>query len=976
MKRILQIMLVMIMSWGASAQGVVIGRVTSQSGESIPGVNVLLKGTTDGTITDTNGNYRLTTSDGVLVFSFIGFKTQEVAIGGRSVVDVVMEEDVTTLEQVVVVGYGTQKKKDITSSVALVDESALKDRPMVSAAEALQGKAAGVQVVQNSGEPGTGLSIRVRGSTSIEAGNEPLYVVDGIQMTDIRGLNPSDISSISVLKDASSASIYGARAANGVVLITTKRGKSSAAPVVRFDSYLGFSKLRKTIDVLNTEQYKDLMAEIPSVGALDPSITNYTDWNEEVFGTGVVQNYQLSFSGGTEKTQYLLSGAYLKNEGMVAPAVFDRYSIRLNLDNQIKDWLKLGTNINFMRIKTEDTPDNLSSGRGGVIMSTLNTPPFLNVYKNDGSGQFDPNPFQPSWENPRAYMDGADQRDLETRLYGNVNLDIKLHQNLSFRSNLGVDLGYNQEDYYVDPFRTNYGRQEHGSGYANRYIYYSWIAENILTYSKTFNDHSVSVLGGTSTQHRVNDFSSISGSDFPNDVSVKTLNAANIESGYTTADEWKLVSFFGRVNYDYKGKYILAATIRRDGSSKLANPWGTMPSFSAGWRISSERFMENVKAINDLKLRFGWGRTGNQEGIPSYIKYGLVGYTRKEVTNPRSGPATYQMTMGNPDLKWETTDQSNIGIDVSFLDSRLNVNLDAYIKKTNDLIINVQLPQSVGLPNILTNAGDMENKGIELNISSVNIDKEITWTTDFNISLNRNKVTSINENLSSVYYYGRVYSNNQDVVIVKPGLALGTFYGYVADGVDSETGDLIYRDLDNNGLINADDRTVIGSGQPDFFYGFTNDLTYKRWRLNVFFQGSQGNDIYNATRVDLEGMFDSKNQSTVVLNRWTPSNTNTDIPRAGNIENVNNSTRFIENGSYLRLKAITLAYDLNPAMLERVGIRKFSVYTTGQNLLTFTNYSGFDPEVNAFGQSSTVLGVDYGTYPQARTIIFGINMEF
>ena len=386
--------------------------------------------------------------------------------------------------------------------------------------------------------------------------------------------------------------------------------------------------------------------------------------------------------------------------------------------------------------------------------------------------------------------------------------------------------------------------------------------------------------------------------------------------------------------------------------------------------------MESVSIIDDLKLRAGWGRTGNQNGIPNYIKYGLTGYTRREVTNPRSGPATYQITLGNKDLRWETTDQTNIGIDLSLLDSKINVTLDAYKKKTSDLLINVQLPQSIGLPNILTNAGDMENKGVELNLSTVNIDKTVTWTTDFNISFNRNEVTAINKNLSSVYYFGRVYSNNQDVVLVKPGFALGTFYGYISDGVNPETGDIVYRDRDNNGIINADDRTIIGNAQPDFVYGLTNTIGYERWSLNVFFQGSQGNDIYNATRVDLEGMFDSKNQSTAVLNRWTPTNTITDIPRAGNIDNVNNSSRFVEDGSYLRLKSITLSYNVNTDLLNKIGIQKLSIYGTGQNLLTFTKYSGFDPEVNAFGQSATVLGVDYGTYPQARTIIFGLNMEF
>jgi TonB-linked SusC/RagA family outer membrane protein len=970
-------MLVMLCSLSALAQdGAVTGKVTDQSGTGLPGVNVVLKGTTIGAITDADGMYRVTaTADGTLVFSFIGYATQEVTIGGRTSLDVLMAEDATTLEQIVVIGYGTQRKKDLTTAVAVVDESAIADRPMISAGEALQGKAAGVQVVQNSGKPGAPISIRIRGAASIESGNEPLYVVDGVQTTNISGINPSDIASMSVLKDAASSSIYGARATNGVVIITTKRGRSNT-PTVRFDTYVGFSQIRKTLDVLNTEQYKDLMDEVPAVGAVDPSITNYTDWNKEVFGTGVVQNYQLSFSGGSETSQYMVSGNYLKNNGIVDPAVFDRYSVRVNLDNQLKKWFKIGTNINFLHLVTKNTPDNLSSGRGGVFMSTLNTPPFLNMYKSDGSGQFDPNPFQAAWENPGAYMYGPDQQDTENRLFGNLNSEITLLPKLLFKTNLGIDLSMKKEDYYLDPFRTNQGRQEHGTGYANRNIFQTWILENLLDYSKSFGSHNFNILAGSSLQGGASDYSYISGSDFPEDTNVKTLNAANTQTGGTSYSDWNLVSFLARLTYDYKSKYLLTASLRRDGSSKLANPWGTMPSLSAGWRISEETFMSDVSFINDLKIRYSYGISGNQEGIADYAKFGLTSYQRRPVTTPRTGPASTQATFGNKDLKWETITQNNIGIDVVAFNSRVTVTFDAYIKKTDDLIIPVALPQTTGLPIIMTNAGDMENKGIELNISSVNVDKAVTWTSDFNIAFNRNKVTRINENLSSNYQFGRIYSNNQESVILKPGLALGTYYGYISDGVDPATGDIMYRDIDDNGIINPDDRTVIGNGQPDFIYGLTNNLSYKRWKLNVFFQGSQGNDIFNATRVDLEGMFDSKNQSTVVLNRWTPDNQITDIPRAGNIQNVNNSTRFVEDGSYLRLKVVTLSYDLNPDFLQKLGIKRFSVYGTGQNLLTFTNYSGFDPEVNAFNNSATVLGVDYGTYPQARTIIFGINMEF
>lgn len=974
---LLSFLFLMISSSLWAQTGTVTGKVTGPDGSGIPGVSIVVKGTTNGVITDSDGMYSIQATEGILVFTFIGYKAVEVSIDNRTSVDVKMEEDLTALDEVVVVGYGTQRKKDITTAVVTVAGEELDNRPIVNITEGLQGKATGVQVTQNSGKPGNPVSIRIRGSTSIEAGNEPLYVVDGIQMEDIRGINPSDIATFSILKDAASAAIYGARAANGVVLITTKRGLISE-PKVRFDTYVGVSNIRKTIDVLNTQQYEELMLET-GVGAIPDNTTN-TDWSDLVFGTGLVQNYNLGISGGNESMQYLLSGGYLKNEGMVEPAVFDRYSLRLNLDNKIKDWLKVGTNLNFIRIKTEDTPDNLSSGRGGVIMSTLNSPPFLKPYEDDGSGQFDNNPFQPSWENPYAYMYGTDQEVIENRLYGNVNLDARIIGDLSYKGNFGFDLGNTLSASYLDPFRTSAGRNVHGSGYANRYNYNSWIAENMLSYVTTLaNNHNINLIIGSTVQKRRNDYSSVSGTNFPSNTNVRTVNAANDVTGFSDASDTRLTSLFGRLTYDYKGKYLFTSSVRRDGSSKLAKPYRTMPAFSAGWRISSESFMESVETVNDLKIRVGWGRTGNQNGLPAYAKNGLVGYTKvPQPPDPAdfNGPATSQISFANPGLKWETTDQTNFGIDVALLDSRLAITFDAYIKKTSDLIFSVPLPQTLSLPTILTNAGAMENKGIEVDIKTVNLEKnELQWTTDFNISFNRNKVTDV-QIIESVPL-GIIYSNNQPAILIKKGYSLGTFYGYVSEGVDPDTGDIRYKDVNGNGVFDSDgDRTVIGNAQPDFIFGLTNNLSYKRWSLNIFFQGSVGNDVYNATRIDLEGMFDSKNQSTRVLDRWTPTNTNTDIPRAGNLANVRNSSRFVENGSYVRLKAITLSYDFNPEWINRVGINKLSLYATGQNLLTFTDYSGFDPEVNAFGQSAAELGIDYGTYPQQRTLIFGLNLEF
>ncbi len=974
MKRLFPCIFLVMLSLTVFAQELrITGRVVDTRNEPLPGVTIQIVGTTRGTITDLNGMYSIDTRQGEeLAFSFIGFIEQVVAPQGRSRIDVVMFEDIRMLDELVVIGYGVQRKKDLTTAVSVVDESAIRNRPLASVVEALQGKAAGVQVVQPSGEPGSDLFVRVRGATSVIAGNEPLYVVDGVPTTNIRGLNPNDIASITVLKDASAAAIYGARAANGVVLITTQRGEEGES-IIRYNSFIGMSDLRRPIEVLTTKQYRDLINEILP-GTLNPAQTDFTDWNEIVFGTGTNQSHQFSFEGGTERMRHFISAAYLSDHGIVSPARFDRYSVRLNLDHEPREWLKLGTSINVLNLRTQDTPDNLSAGRGGVIMSTLNTPPFLQIYNEDGSGQFDPNPFQPSWENPVAYMEGPDQLVVDNNLFGNVFAEATIIPGLTLGTRVGVEASSHQMDYYLDPFRTNFGRHNNGLGRSYKRNSSTLLWENTSTYTRTFGAHNFSGLIGSSIQRYKSNNSFLEGRDFPEDVSVTTLNSANIITGSTWVDEWALASFFGRVAYNLHNKYYVSASIRRDGSSKLAHRWGTMPSFSLGWRISAEPFMQTFDFIDNLMIRGGWGRNGNQEGISNYARFGLINYFRRPATNPMSGPAAVQVTYGNPDLRWETTDQTNIGFDLAMFNNRVSVNADAYYKRTNDVLLNVQLSSTLPITTIQTNAGSIENKGIELNVNTVNVDRAWRWDTDFNIAANRNKVLSLD--YTSVYYFGRIYSNNQDVAIVRAGLPLGSFFGYVSEGVDPETGNMIYSDINNNGIFDPGDRTVIGSGQPDFFFGITNSFSYGRFDLNVFFQGSYGNEIFNATRIDLEGMFDSKNQSVAVLNRWTQPGDITDIPRSRNMFNVHNSSRFIEDGSYIRLKSITLSYkvlDNNPRFRE---IKNLSVFVTGRNLLTFTNYSGFDPEVNAFGNSAVELGIDYGTYPQSRTVIFGINVEF
>ena len=953
------------------------GKVTDAGGQGLPGVTVLIKGTATGTTTDINGNYSLNVENGkTLVFSFMGFVSQEIIFSGQGVINITLAEDSKLLDEVVVVGYGVQRKKDITTAVAVVDDKALKDRPIVTVAQALQGKAAGVQVTQPSGKPGSGLAVRVRGATSVLAGNEPAYIVDGIRTTDINGLNPNDIESMTILKDASAAAIYGAAAANGVVLITTKRG-SADKPVISFNTYFGFSTLRKNIDVLNTRQYRDLMNDIGI--AYDPTWTRFGDWTDETFGTGYQQSYQASFSGGNEKSRYFVSGGYLTEQGMVKPARFDRYTFRMNLDNEIRSWFKLKTSLSAWTIDSKDTPDNASSGRGGVIMSALNTPPFLNVYKQDGSGWFDPNPFQPSWENPVAYMQGPDQLTRDNKVLGTVEAEINLAKGLKFRSSAGADITSHRWDYYLDPLRTNYGRQNNGIGQSDNSNHMVIQIENLFDYTVKTGEHTISALVGNTLIKYEGRGTYIEGKDFPEDTNVKDLWAANqISTGGTWHNANSSVSFFGRLNYDFGGRYYATFSFRRDGSSKLVNKWRTMPGVSAGYRLSSAPFMQKFTFIDDLKIRGGYGVTGNFQGLSDQAAFALWSYYRRDPTDPLSGPGIYQLSYGNPDLKWETTRQTNLGLDLTMFDGKVLFTFDAYHKQTVDVLLNVQLTSSLPVSSILTNAGEIINKGLEFSLNTVNIDnRELNWTTEFNLSFNKNEVANLK--YTPVYYFGSIYSNNEFASRVKVGDPLGTFYGYVSEGVNPETGDIMYKDVNNNGIFDPGDRTVIGYGMPKVTFGFTNNLVYKDFSLNLFFQGSYGNDIFNATRIDLEGMFDSKNQSVAVLDRWTPENPNTDIPRAvggGNVDNVRNSTRFIEDGSYLRLKSATLSYNVLKNNAKVSFVKNLAIYVTAQNLFTITNYSGFDPEVNAYGNSAVEVGIDYGTYPQSRTFVFGVNVEF
>lgn len=956
--------------------------ISGEDNLPLPGVNVVVKGTAIGTTTDFDGQFSFAApAKSTLVISYIGYKPQELVADAAKSMRIVLHEDSEVLDEVVVVGYGTVKKKDVTTSVATVSTKDMDQRPLLSAASAIQGKAAGVNVIQPNGEPGSGMVVRVRGNSSINASNDPLYVVDGVPMSEINFLSPNDIESMQILKDASSAAIYGSRASNGVVLITTKAGAKGDTKI-SFSAHVGITDVAKQMESLNVSQYKDLMDEIGLVN-LPEGLTDQTDWFKETYRTGVTQNYQLSFSNGNDKMKYYVSGGYTKEDGVIKVAFYERYNMRVNLENQIRSWLKFNTNLAYSDYSSNGIISGQGANRAGVVLSVINTPTYAPIWDPNNPGQYNNNFYGANVTHPVENMSRSeDNKTNNNRLIGSVSGEITFLPELKLKTTTSIDRVYYKKTDFLDPKKTEYGRSQYGSASDERSLSTVLVFDNILTYDKTFGKHNLSVMGGTSgtTSKWSRTYQTVS--HFLNSE-IKTLNAGNkvSQGNGTSAADWSIMSYLGRVAYNFDSKYLVTANFRSDGSSKLApgKRWGYFPSFSAAWRISSEEFMKDIAWIDDLKLRGGWGQTGNQSGISDYAYLQRYKITRQNWWETGKENATVILSpanMKNQDLTWETTTQSNIGIDLSMFNSRLTLNADAYYKYTTDLLMDVPLPSTSSVEFITRNEGEMVNKGIEFAISSKNLVKKLKWDTDFNISFNRNKVKKFS--LQDVYYFAQTSeSTSENVVRMTPGQPLGMFWGYINEGVDPETGNLVYRDLDENGKITSSDKTYIGDPNPDFTFGLTNNLSYKGFNLNIFLQGSVGNDIYNASRMETEGMYDSKNQSTEVLNRWRIPGQITDMPRAvATTDNLKASSRFIEDGSFLRMKTVTLSYNFTGSLLKKWNISRLQPYFTAQNLFTITGYSGFDPEVNQWGGSATIQGIDWGTYPQVRSYVFGVNVEF
>ncbi|WP_460956732.1 SusC/RagA family TonB-linked outer membrane protein [Spirosoma litoris] len=982
------------------------GRVTSaQDGQTLPGVNIVVKGTTNGVSTDANGNYSIVvpTGNATLVLTSIGLNTQEVAVGNRSVVNVVMQEALNELSQVVVTGYNTTQRKDITGSITSISPEKFKDIPVMSFDQALQGQAAGVQVTQSSGTPGGGISVRVRGNTSISASNRPLYIVDGVQVQNgslttgyggqndnaLALLNPNDIESIQVLKDASAKAIYGSRAANGVVLITTKRGKANQKTTITADVQRGLTEIVKRPSLLNSTQLLELQREAVINAGQDPDklglIKGVTDgvntnWLDMILRKGVYQQYQVSAQGGNERTRFYVSGNYRDEEGVLLNNRFTRLSGTMTLDHNATAKLSFGTNITVSRaLNKRVLGDNALNG---VYSGATRSLPYYSPYNEQGLlyGPTDANyPGFPNF-NPVAEAVLPRQNVLTTKMLGGAYVQYEFLPNLRFRSKASIDYNSVIEDIYdptgtaVGGYDTSVGQQ--GYGEYNTSLAATFTSTNTLTYNTLINEkHRISALGGVEIIKRTNRSGSTIGKYFPSNDFTYITSAGVVNAGSSALVYSGLFSGFGEVKYDYKEKYLVTATGRYDGSSRFGpnRQFGFFPSGSVAWRISEEEFLSNTSFLNDLKLRASYGFTGNEQ-IGNFLFLGTWAATTYSGSSGL-GPST----LANPNLQWERTREANLGIDASFFNGRLSTTIDVYDNLTDKLLFNQPIPLTSGFGAVQGNIGKISNRGIELTINTVNINSNgLRWSTDLNLSRNENKVLELAT--TEPIYAGYQASGATATNVVLPGQPLGTFWGLKFLGVDPATGNAIYDDKNGDGRITPDDAQVIGNAQPKLFGGFTNRLSYKGFDLSIFFQFSYGNHVMNLTKQTSvnTGASLNFNQSTDALKRWQKEGDITSVPRYIYENTYNNylSSRFVEDGSYVRLKNITLGYNVPKKWVSKVKLSGIRVFASASNIWTYTKYSGPDPELSTLDGSTTAQGIDFNTLPQVKNTMVGLTATF
>lgn len=994
------------------------GKVTNEVGNPLQGVTVTLKGTTTATTTDAAGMYHIAInqSDAVLVFTTIGYETQELSVGETTIVDVVMRELVSDLDEVVVIGYGTQRRSEITGAIASVSGEEIRKVTAGGFQEALQGKVAGVNITPTSGQPGGALDMNIRGVTTFGNAN-PLFVIDGIPvLTDgssrnfnpLASLNPENIESMQILKDASASAIYGARAANGVVIITTNRGEAGATQV-QFKTTAGFSDVTKFLPLMTSAQYMEYATDayenagrtIP-VSLVEPlkseNLQTNTDWQEEGFKRAASQNYWLSISGGSELSNYSFSLGYLDQDGTLPNSSYERYSARINADFKIGKRVRVGETVELSRSKWTGTFNQASY----TIRQLLQQSPTVPVYDPDAIGGYDGPRLEYSpvgRQNTIGTLALTDSWNADNKVMGNTYIEVDILPGLTNRFTAGGEMIFTNVFDFVPTFQMGERVNAMARLNENNGSNSSYIVENVLTYKKTFNNmHDLTVVAGLSQQKSWIKDIGVAVRDFPNN-DLRTIGASFENRNITGAETgWALRSQLARVNYSYKQRYNLMATVRRDGSSRFGknNRYGVFPSLSGSWILKRERFLENVNAISGLTLRASHGQVGSQ-AIDNFAQYATVEQAVNYVfgVDQSLSPGSAYLSLGNPDLKWEVTTQTNIGVDAGFLDNRLSVVMDYYVKNTDDILLRLPVPTTSGIrrtAGAFVNAGSLQNKGFEFTATYRDRINDFEYSLSGNFATNNNEITSLNAGKPII---AQLNSGKQSALtITQEGGEVGAFYGYIMEGIfqdwdevnghasqsGSAPGDIKYRDLDGNNVINANDQTTIGSPFPDFTYGFNFNFLYKDFDLSIALNGKQGHQLYNLIWSDLNEGEGDNNATTEMLNRWSPDNPDTDIPRAvtGNPgQNTRPSTRFIEDGSFLRIQNVQLGYALTNALKRwNASLR---IYIAANNLATFTNYKGYNPEIGLLtegSRSSLTRGIDFGMYPIPRTFEAGLQLGF
>ncbi|MBP3252278.1 MAG: TonB-dependent receptor [Prevotella sp.] len=965
------------------------GVVKDKTGEAIIGATVKQQGTGVGTVTDFDGNFTLDVpANATLTVSYIGFTPQTVAVGGQSELSIFMSDDTQTLNEVVVIGYGTMRKSDLTGAVGSLSQKDM-EAPVTNIGQALQGKVSGLQVV-DAGKPGDNVSIKIRGLGSIN-NCDPLVVIDGVP-TDLglNSLNMADVERLDVLKDASATAIYGSRGANGVVLITTKKGKEGKS-TLSFAANFSIQNVTNVPDFLNASQYAALSNDMMNNAGYnanplwaDPStVMGGTDWVDELLRTGYVQNYTVSYSGGTDKSHYYVSGGLLNQTGTVRSVDYRRFTFQENADAQVMPWLKVSNNITVSADRKRQGSYDL-----GAAFRAL---PVYDVKDSNGewTGPEGNSNWYGSTRNPIGPTYTDKQRTDGYNFLGNLTAELSLTKWLKFRSTFGLDAKFWFADNFTPAYPWKPIATEEASRWKSDNKSFTYLWDNYFLFDYTFRQrHHLSLMAGTSAQWNDFDYMNAQKNIFAFENVHEMDNGEKMYAIGGNQTDWSLFSYMARVNYDYQNRYLLTATLRRDGSSRFGrnHRWGTFPSVSAAWRISEESFFPKNDILSDLKLRVGYGVTGSQASVSNYAY--LASYDTSVYPfgiNGTEQSALVSSTLANPTIHWEEVAQANIGFDAVLLSRRLTLSLDAYIKTTRDMLVKASVPITSGFEDTsttYTNAGRVRNSGIELTAHSVNLQGELGWESSLSYTYNRNKIKDLNSDVP--YYINQI--NNSYVTMLDAGLPINVFYGYVTDGIfqnqaevnahaiqpGAEPGDIRFRDLDNNGVINDDDRTVLGNPNPTHLFSLNNTLTYKGFELGIYLQGVAGNKIFNANNIDLTGMAAAYNQTTDVLKRWTGEGTSNSMPRAvfGD-PNQNNriSDRFVENGSYLRLKTISLGYNFPKAWLKPLTIENVRLTLSCENVATITSYSGFDPEV-------AINGIDLSRYPISRTFNIGVNFNF